>query len=111
MREQLTALLLVLILIAPIGVFAWQLVRVRRGAVGKLKAAALFFAYSLIPVVLYVLLFFALVGIEEVTGLSLVKEEEARGLVIVAGIGLGEVLLLTVLFAIAMVFVKARASD
>ena len=111
MREQLTALLLVLILLVPIGLFAWQLVRVRRGTVSKLKAATLFFACSLIPVAVYVLLFFVFVGIEEVTGLSLVKEEEARSLAIVAGIGLAEVLVLTTLFAVAMLFVKVRAAD
>lgn len=109
MREHLLSLLFWSIILVPVGVFARQIGQVRSGVMRRFKAAWLFFVYSLIPVLLYVLLFLILVGIEELTKLSIVAEEEARTLLLVAGAGLAEVLLLTVVFAIAVGFLRTPA--
>ncbi len=107
MREQLVSLLFWVIILVPIGVFARQIGQVRRGAMRRFKGGLLFFSYSIIPVLLYALLFLTLVGIEELTKLSTVTEEEARTVLLVTGAGLAEVLLLTVIFAIAVWFLRA----
>ncbi len=106
MREQLVPILLWLIILVPIGVFAQQIGQVRRGATRRFKGGLLFFCYSIIPMLLYALLFFALVGIEELTKLPIVTEGEARTLLLVTGAGLAEVLLLTVIFAMAACFLR-----
>jgi hypothetical protein len=67
MREQLVSGLIWLIILVPIGLFVRQLGQVRRGAVRKLSGVLRFFGYSIIPVLLSALLFFAMIGIEEIT--------------------------------------------
>ena len=106
MREQLMSLLIWVIILAPIVVFARQIQQVRRGVVHRFKGGVLFFSYSIIPVSLYGLLFLTLVGIEELAKLSMVTEADARTLLLVIGAGLAEVLLLTVVFAIAVSFLR-----
>ncbi len=100
MREQLTAVLLWLIILIPLGVFVQQIQQVRRGARRTFKAALLFFSYSILPVLAYALVFAVLVGVEEFAGLQAIPEGMARTLLPVVGIGLAEVLLLTVIFAV-----------
>lgn len=74
----------------------------------KFKAALLFFSFSILPVLVYALVFLILVGVEEFTKLSAITEGMARTLLLVVGIGLAEVLLLTVIFAIATWFLRAH---
>lgn len=100
MSEKLVSLLFLLIILIPLVVFARQIQQVRRGTHRKLKAALLFFAYSILPALTYVLVFLVLAGIEEVMKLPAISEGMARSLLPVVGVGLAEVLLLTVIFAI-----------
>ena len=106
MSEHLASIFFWLIILVPIGVFVQQIQQVRSGARRKFKGAVLFFSYSILPVLAYALVFLALVGIEEITKLSMIGEGLSRTLMLVVGIGLGEVLLLTVIFAIAVSFLR-----
>ena len=107
MSEQLAAALFWLIILIPVGVFAHQIQQVRRGTRGRSKGALLFFAYSILPVLTYGLVFLVLVGVEELTGTSVITEGFARTLFLVVGIGSAEVLLLTLIFAVAARFLRA----
>jgi hypothetical protein len=107
MNEQLASVLFWLIILIPIGVFARQILQVRRGARRKIKGTILFFSYSILPVLIYALVFLVLAGVEELTKLSVISEGLARTLPLVVGIGSAEVLLLTVIFAVAVWFLRA----
>ncbi|MFM9882564.1 MAG: hypothetical protein ACKVQT_06010 [Burkholderiales bacterium] len=109
MRELLVSGLIWLIILAPIGLFIRQLAQVRRGIVRKWNAGLRFFCYSIIPLLLYALVFLAMIGIEEMTKSPIVTEGEARTLLLVIGVGLAEVLLLTVVFAITACFLRVPA--
>ena len=106
MSEQLAPVLFWLIILIPIGVFARQIRQVRRGTQRKLKGAVLFFAYSILPVLIYGLVFLVLAGVEELASLSVITEGFARTLLLVIGIGSAEVLLLTAIFALAVWFLR-----
>ena len=108
MNEQLASILLWLMILTPIVVFARQIQHVRRGVRRKAKAALLFFSYSILPVLAYALVFLVLVGVEESTKRPAIMEGMARTLALVLGIGVVEVLLLTVLFAIVLWFLRVH---
>ena len=110
MSEQLAAVLFWLIILIPVGVFARQIQQVRRGTRNRFKGAILFFGYSILPVLAYGLVFLVLAGVEELAGLSMVTEGFARTLPLVIGIGLAEVLLLTLIFAVVVRFLQWRRS-
>lgn len=106
MSEQLVAVLFWLIILIPVGVFARQIQQVRRGTRRRFKGATLFFSYSILPVLTYGLAFLVLAGVEEFAGLSVITEGFARTLLLVVGIGSVEVLLLTLIFAVAVCFLR-----
>ena len=106
MSEQFASVLFWLIILIPLGVFVRQIQQVRRGTRRKLKGAILFFFYSILPVLIYALVFLVLVGVEELTKFSVITEGLARTLLLVVGIGLAEVLLLTFVFAITVWFMR-----
>lgn len=111
MSEHVASICFWLIVLVPIGVFVRQIQQVRSGSRRKFKAAVLFFSYSILPVLAYTLAFLALVGIEELTKTSMISEGISRTLMLVVGIGLAEVLLLTIIFAIAVSFLRGRSWD
>ena len=98
------------VLLYPIGIFIWQVRRIRAGWQSKLRGIILFFAYSVIPIVLYVLVFLALIGAEELTDLALISEGYARTFLITIGIWIAIVLLTTLAFALVAVLSKQRES-
>ena len=106
MSEQFASVLFWLIVLIPIGVFARQILHVRRGTRRKLQGAIVFFSYSILPVLIYGLVFVALVGVEQLTRHSVITEGFARTLPLVIGIGSAEVLLLTVIFAVVVCFLR-----
>ena len=75
-------------LAVPVAVFLKAQRGVRIGRMSKSKAVLLYGLGSLSPTVLYVALFFSLVGIEELTGAALIAEEIGRSFLIVVGLGL-----------------------
>jgi len=66
----------------------------------------LFFSYAILPALTYALVFLVLVGVEELTKFPVITEGLASTLLLVVGIGLAEVLLLTVVFAITVWFLR-----
>jgi len=102
MNEHVILLLVWLMILAPIGIFIRQIKQVRRGAQRKIKGTLLFFSFSILPAVAYTLVFALLGGIEALIDLPMVSEGLARTFVLVAGIALGEVLLLTCVFALVV---------
>lgn len=111
MADQLASIVFWLIVLVPIGVFVRQMRQIRSGTQRRSKGIVLFFSCSLLPILVYVLVFFTLVGIEELTEFALISEGVSRTLFLVIGIGLGEVLLLTVIFAIAASFLRPVGND
>lgn len=93
----------------PIAVFVRQLRQVRRGVRRKVRGIVLFFAYSMIPVLSYVAVFFLFVGIEELTKIAIISEGFSRTLLLVVGVWLAEILLLTAVFAIVVSFLRPAA--
>ncbi|MDX1489351.1 MAG: hypothetical protein R3268_14170, partial [Acidiferrobacterales bacterium] len=80
-----------------------------RGAQSKGKATMLFFFYSATPIIVYVLVFFLLVAIEEMANIAIITEGYARSLFLIAGLGLAWVLLMTAIFAVVALFLgRAR---
>jgi len=100
MSEQVAALLFWLLVLIPIVVFIRQLQQVRSGTRGIWRGTVLFLRFSLIPVLAYVLGFLVLIGFEEVTKIAVIGEGLARTFALVTGIAVGEIMLLTAIFAI-----------
>ncbi len=103
-------MLLIYILIAVV-VFYWQLDSFRSGKSGKGKAVALYLAYTIAPVLLYVIVFMALVGIEELTGRAIIGEGYARALIPLSALCLALSLLSTLIFAVVVMVIKRRDND
>ena len=90
----------------PIGILFMALRRVRAGRIGNLKAIALYGLAALSPTVLYVVFFFSLVGLEELTGAALIPEGMGRSFLFVVGFGL--LVWLLVLIPFAVMIARAR---
>jgi hypothetical protein len=90
----------------PIAVLFMALRRVRAARTGKWKAIALYGLAALAPSALYVAFFFALVGIEELTGAALIPEGMGRSFLFVVGFGL--LVWLLVLIPFAVLIARAR---
>jgi hypothetical protein len=91
---------LLAILIVPVAAGRVLLRRTRAGAISGLKGFWLFALAVLSPSLLYLGVFFALVGIEELTGGALIPEEIGRSLLFVVGFGLLVWLLSMLIYAI-----------
>lgn len=110
MEEIIIPICVLLIPTASIAAFIWQLSRVRRGLSSRLKGIVWYAIYSWAPVLLFVGVYFALVGLEELLKTSLVGEGYARSVMMVGLGGIGFVILGTIVFAIVMVFIKNKAT-
>ena len=100
MDGQLAAALFWLIMLIPVGIFARQLLHVRRGTQRRARATALFFAYSLLPALAFAGCFLLLTGAEELSARPLIGEGFARMLVPLVVISVAEVVLLTLVFGV-----------
>ena len=96
------------ILGVPIMMCRAALRRVRAGRMGRLKAFVLCSLAALAPTLLYVAFFFALVGIEELTGAALIPEGMGRSFLIVVGFGLLVWFLVLVPFAVLIARARVR---
>jgi len=93
--------------IIVLSVFFWQFKRLKRGKVTKPGAIGLFAGYSILPVVLYGVVFFILVGLEEVIGQAIIGELYARSLLFVLIGGAILVLISTAIFAAVAIVTKS----
>ncbi len=84
----------------PIMICRAALGRVRAGRTGKLKALVLCGLAALSPTALYVAFFFAMVGIEELTGAALIAEGIGRSFLIIVAFGLLVWLLVLIPFTV-----------
>lgn len=100
MSEIFVPLAFWIAILFPIGVFVWQIRRMRRGTLSPGRAAIRFFLISVMPIGLYVLVFFLAAAIEEMCGVPMVAEGYARSLLLVLAIGVVWVVLMTMVFAI-----------
>jgi hypothetical protein len=84
-------------------VVAWRalLPRMRAGTISSLRGFALYALAALSPTMLYLGFFFAMVGLEELTGAALISEGTGRILLFVLAFGLFVWLCAVLSFAIA----------
>lgn len=94
------------VLLVPLAVCAHQYLRVRGGRRTRRAAILRCAVFSVLPVVLYVGLFLALVGVEELTGVALVGEGYARTLPLAAVAGLGLALFATLCLTLLLLFLR-----
>ncbi len=106
MEELFVPFCVFLILLASIASFVWQFYRVRQGLSSRFKAIVLYAAYSAVPALMYLGIFLALVGVEELLNTSLIGEGYARSLMIVSVGGAALVIVGTIVFSIAVAFIK-----
>jgi hypothetical protein len=99
---------LLAILIVPVVAGRVLLRRTRNGTISGLMGFLLFALVVLSPSLLYLGVFFAMVGIEELTGAAIIPEEVGRSLLLVLGFGLLVWLLASVIYAI-VAFRAARS--
>lgn len=82
--------------------------RVQRGVLKKSGALWRYAAWVVAPVIGYALFFFTLVGIEEVTRMSVLTEGLARSFLLLVGMGVAIWLISTLAFVITLLFVKNK---
>ena len=92
-------------------VFYWQAKKVKAGKSTKGKAIGIYAAYTIAPVILYGAVFFALVGVEELTNTAIIGEGYARSLLFVIAGGVAVVLLATLVFSLVVLSIKRRDID
>ena len=98
------------VLLVPLAVCAHQYLWVRSGRRTRRAAILRCAVFSVLPVVLYVGLFLALVGVEELTGIALVSEGYARSLPIAAVAGLSLALVGTLCLTLLLLFLRRPAA-
>lgn len=104
--------MLILIYLVFVGtVFYWQAKLVTAGKSTKGKAIGLHLVYTIAPVILYGVVFIALVGIEELTDTAIIGEGYARTLPFVIVGGLTVALLGTLIFSFVVIFIKRRDTN
>ena len=98
------------ILLFSIGALVWQIRRMRRGTLSRVRTVTSFFLIATAPIVLYALAFFLAVAIEEISGIPIVTEGYARSLLLVVVVSMAWVLLLTAAFAVLVMFMSRKRS-
>ena len=76
------------------------------GKNSKGKAIMLHLAYTITPIILYGVVFLALVGIEELADTAIIGEGYARTLPFIIIGGLSVTLLITLMFSLVLIFIK-----
>jgi hypothetical protein len=94
----------------PIGVFVWQIRRIRRDTLSRGRVVTSFFLTAMTPVVLYILVFFLAVAVEEIAAIPIVVEGYARSLLPVLAIGITWVLLMTGALSVLVMFMGRKRS-
>jgi len=85
--------------------------RLKRGVLKKSRAFRRYALLVITPLILYVLLFFALVGFEELTAIGVITEGLARSFPISVGLGLATWLASLIVFGVALVFIRIPPSQ
>ncbi len=106
MTERLIPFVLVGMVTVPLAACAWQYRRMRSGRRTRRAAILRCAVFSVLPVVLYVGLFLALVGVEELAGVALIGDGYARSLPLVVIAGLGLAFIGTLVLTVLALFVR-----
>ena len=101
----------VVMLLLPVYAFITFYRRVKRGVLKKLRALWRYASLVITPIILYVLFFFALVGLEELTHIGVITEGLARSFFILVGLGFTIWLVSILVFGVALVFIKSQPSS
>jgi len=80
--------------------------RVRQQQCSKSKAVLWYASATFLPLILFVLLFFATVGLEELTGAAWISELLARSLIPVGAIATGLAVMANLAFAVTLAMMK-----
>jgi len=100
--------MILLFLIYQIVIFYWRIRCLKKESRSGLQSIILFAAYSIAPFILYVVVFFALVTIEDVTtGIALIGESYGRSIIFVAGGGIILSIITTLIFSVTVYFIKS----
>lgn len=110
MVETLIPAILLLMVMVPIVSFVWLFGAVRADRIGKGKGIGLFVFFAGLPTFAFIVIFLLLVGIEEITQISLVSEGLARSFLPVSSVGCGLLVLAAIVFSISMMFVKPKTN-
>ena len=81
--------------------------RVKQHQCSKPKAVLWYAGASFMPLILFLLLFLAIVGLEELTGAAWISELFARSLVSVGGIAIGLALMANLAFVVTLSMTKS----
>lgn len=96
-------------LVVPIYGFVALRRRVKRRTLAKLRAFSYYTGLVAAPIALYILFFFSLVAIDNVTQVGVISEGLARTLFLMVGFGLLIWLVSSILFGIVLAFTRNSA--
>ena len=96
----------VLYILFIIFIFIWQLNKVKDGKLSKRKAIVMYSIFTIAPIILYGLIFFILIGIEEFLNEAIISEGFARSFLIIIIGGLIIVVFTSLIFSIVLQFLK-----
>jgi hypothetical protein len=96
----------IVMLVLPVYAFIVLYKKTRKGVLNKAGALWRYAVWLISPVIVYAVLFFGLVGIEEAFDLSVISEGLARSFLILASIGIVIWLVTTLIFAATVCFIK-----
>ena len=101
----------VVMLALPVYAFITLYRRVKGGVLKKSRAMWRYASIVIAPIILYVLFFFALVGIEALSHINIITEGLARTILILIGLGLTIWLVSIIVFGVTLVFIKSQPSS
>jgi hypothetical protein len=81
-------------------------VRIAAGELTRLQGTVRYGLWALVPLALYVALFFGAVGLEEWLGVAMISESVGRATLLLAGVLLGVAALGSTCFGVRCVFIK-----
>jgi chromate transport protein ChrA len=100
----------ILMLVVLVYAFITFYRRVKCGVLEKSGALWRYVLFVSTPIILIVLLFFTLVGFEELTHIGAITEGLARTILILVGLGLSIWLVSILIFGITLAFIKCHSS-
>ncbi len=99
-------MLLILYILFVVAVFYWHIRAVKTEKLKTGKAVVLNAVYIAAPIILYGVVFFVLIGVEEFTQKSMIGEMYARTLLIVLAGGVAIVMLTSIIFLLVALIVR-----
>lgn len=109
-EEFMDAVIIQVVLFSTVGACVYMFRslrrRVKQQQCSKAKAVLWYAGASFLPLILFLLLFFATVGLEELTGAAWISELFARSLIPVGAIATGLALMANLAFAVTLAMMR-----